>query len=470
MLRDVKTTIADGGLMGTPTGVGIHAKIGVSPIKSSTPIKITGTMSAKRIQETLGFSPLADAVMDSIENGASTIYCIPLPSSKDGTISTVTKTGGTSTATITVSGKPNNAYKFVIKVITGGVPNNATIAYSIDGGAKFSDELTIPLGGTMAINTTGLTLTFVTGSEESGFIENDTYKFTTTEPTANNESLLAAVESLARMEPAVEYVHIVGASTNAQWASCAVLAEKLATMYHRPLFMVFEAPVKAEEETLSTYVTTLKTARSGCDSKYIQVVATRGIYTRMDGTTQEINTAGIICGLYARAKVQQSIGETRTFQISQSKLMSITPAGIDEYTAELDETGYLTLRKYDGLDGFYVTNAKMFAPEGSDYRYAERIRVTNKAVREVRKVLLLQLQSAIDIAKQESEMQAIAKFAEAPLDAMIDTKEISSARVIIPDNQDILTSETLQIIIRFVPVGYMREIEVNLGMENPLLV
>ena len=41
---------------------------------SDTPIIITGDMDAPKIQDRLGLSPLADAVVDSVQFGASRIY------------------------------------------------------------------------------------------------------------------------------------------------------------------------------------------------------------------------------------------------------------------------------------------------------------------------------------------------------------------------------------------------------------
>lgn len=81
MLRDVNTIITDGGLGDTAKGEGIHFKIGVSPVVSDAPIVITGSMNAKKIKEKLGLSPLADACMDSVENGSSMIYCLPVAAS-----------------------------------------------------------------------------------------------------------------------------------------------------------------------------------------------------------------------------------------------------------------------------------------------------------------------------------------------------------------------------------------------------
>ncbi len=90
MLGDVTATVSDG-LLGfeTEKGTGIFAAIGVSPVKADTPLIITGNMGVTKIRERLGLSPLADSVMDSVENGASRIYCIPVKATTEGTISEI---------------------------------------------------------------------------------------------------------------------------------------------------------------------------------------------------------------------------------------------------------------------------------------------------------------------------------------------------------------------------------------------
>jgi len=464
MLRDVKTTITDGGLMSSVSGAGIHVKIGVSPVTATEPIEIRGSMNPRKIQSLLGLSPLADAVMDSVEHGASTLYCIPVAATTDGTTGSVTKTG-TGTGTLTVSGKPNNAYKVVIKITRAGDLNEAAMRYSLDGGITLGDEMVLPLGGVVAINPTGLTLTFAPG--ESGFAAGDQYTFDTVAPGASNEAILTAIEKIRHLKATVEFAHIVGPSDKTLWAAAGVVAQRFFEEYHRPLFFVFEAPVPTTGQTAEAYASSLISDRKGIDNKYLQVIAARGAYKRMDGTTQEMNLAGVICGLYARASVQQSIGETKSFNIADSKLLNLFPAGIEDELEALDAAGYLTLRRYEGLAGYYVTNARMFAPVGSDYQYAERVRVSNKITREVRKAMLLQLQANVDVANLDAELEAISRFAEAPLDRMVEAGEISAARVIIPEDQDILSTDTLELIIRYVPIGYIREIQIDLGMENP---
>ncbi|MFR9191236.1 MAG: DUF2586 family protein [Anaerotruncus massiliensis (ex Togo et al. 2019)] len=192
----------------------------------------------------------------------------------------------------------------------------------------------------------------------------------------------------------------------------------------------------------------------------------------MDGTTQEVNLAGLACGLYAKAPVQVCIGKTRTeagFNIPKTKLTELRPQGIEEITEMLDVAGFLTFREYDGLDDFYVYHTKMMSPDGSDFRYMEDVRVLNKIIRETRKEALLILQDDIDLEDVQGELETRAKFMFTPLQRMIDNKEISSAEITVPEGQEetILEDETMRVKIRYLSRGYIREIEVDLGRSAP---
>ena len=147
MLRDVKHTVTDG-LLGfaTATGDGKSLKIGVSPIVSDTPIIITGDMDATKIKDRLGLSPLADAVMDSVQFGASRIYCLPVSATTAGELGIVSKTGDGG-GSVTVDGSPTNAFSVVVKFTAQGQLNTAAFVYSIDGGKPFTAEITVPVNG-----------------------------------------------------------------------------------------------------------------------------------------------------------------------------------------------------------------------------------------------------------------------------------------------------------------------------------
>ncbi|EJW16256.1 DUF2586 domain-containing protein [Paenibacillus alvei] len=468
MLRDVSTSITDGGLgIGTAKGEGVHVKIGVSPVTSSVPIIVTGNMSASKIKELLGASPLADATMDSVDSGSNKVYCLTVAPSVPGKVGKLLKEG-TGTGNATVTGTPNNAYEVIIKITVAGGLNAAALRYSIDG-ISYSDELTLPASGELLIPETGLTFKFTETDTDkpNSFKVGDSYKVATKAPQMSNKDVLSALDKLRSSSFTFEFIHIVGESAKPLWAALTKEIEKFHFVYKRPVFMVCEATRQQENESIDDYVQRLITDRKGLQNYDLQVVSARSRYTRMDGRTQDINNAGIVCGLYARANPQQSVGETKTFSIPESKMKELLPAGIEDYIGLLDEESFLTFRRYEGLEGFYVTNARMMAPEGSDYRYAEDVRIKNKLIRQTRKEALIHLQSEVDMTDVQGSLETIAKFIETPIDEMVRNKEISAGRITVPAGQDILTTEKLEVIIRYVPVGHIREIRIDLGMENP---
>lgn len=470
MLGDVFTTVSDG-LLGfeTEKGTGIFVAIGVSPIESEGPVIITGNMGVAKIKDRLGLSPLADSVMDSVENGASRIYCFPVKATTEGTLGEIVKTGGGS-GNCAAEGKPNNAYSVLITFTGKGGFNSALFTYSIDGGFSHSSEVTLPMTGEFAIPGTGVTLKFsqAGSTPEDSFQIGDTFSFSTTAPQMTNADALSAIEKLRQFDELFEFVHIIGESTPAMWAAVSQAQIELEEK-HKPLLFVMEAGNIEAGESIDDYALRLEAEKKKLRNKEIAVVAARSLYVKMDGTTVEVNNAGIICGLMAKTNVQQSIGRTRAeagMGISKDKMLELRPAEIKEYTDLLDHAKYITFREYDGLEDFYVTNARVMSPDGSDYRYIEDVRVLNKIIREVRKAGLPLLQEDIDVEDTQGELERRAKYMEAPLDEMVRNKEISSAQITVPEGQDIIKDERMDVIVRYVSRGYIRTIHVDIGRAN----
>ena len=132
MLNDVVHKISDG-LMGFGNSNGT----GVSPVRSSEPIIITSSKKLDYIKNKLGLSPLTDAVMDSIENGAAKIICIPVAPGTEGVITTAEPSVGENSGSVSVTGKPNNAFEIIVEITGQGVLNTAAFKYSINGGDTY---------------------------------------------------------------------------------------------------------------------------------------------------------------------------------------------------------------------------------------------------------------------------------------------------------------------------------------------
>lgn len=477
MLRDVNTTVTDG-LLGfsTTKGDGVHVKIGASPVVSSSPIIITGDMTAEKIKERLGLSPLADAVMDSIEWGSNRILCFPVAASTAGTTGAVTKTG-TGAGSVTITGSPSNTFDVIVKITGKGTLNTAAFIVSINGGYSYSDELTVPLSGTYVIAGTGLTVTFTEAAaadqKANSFLVDDTYKASSTAPTMTNGDVIAAITKLRTYsDEEYEYVHIVGESVLAFWQAVSAAQLELRDTYKKPMFFLMEGYAPNANEDILDYGLRLKTDRKQISNYDIQVVAARGLLVKMDGTTHDVNLAGLVAGLYSKAAVQVCIGKTREeagFGVTKTKLLNLRPQGIETIIEMLDVAGYLTFRGYDGLSDFYVYHTNMMCPDGSDYRYAEDARVRNKIMRETRKEGLRLLQDDIDLEDVQGELETLAKFMFPPLQTMINNRQISSADITVPDGQKdtVLASEKMRVKIRYLSRGYIRELDVDLGRTQP---
>lgn len=475
MLRDVKTTVSDG-LLGfaTSTGDGLSVKIGASPIVSNAPIIITGDMDAGEIRERLGLSPLADAAMDAVQSGAGRIFCIPVAAATAGTLTSVAKEGKGG-GSLTVDGLPTNAFQVVIQITAQGGLNTAAFKASVNGGYSFSDEVTVPATGSHVLEGTGLTIHFAeaadTEEQASSFLVGDTYRFGSTAPTMTNGDVLSAMDKLKVFSQEFEFIHIVGGSTLPLWQAVSEAQKNLMGNCQKPAFILLEAALPEEEVDgeLHDWAFQMEADRKKVKNTDIQVCAAWGRLVRLDGSTQIVNLAGLVSGRYAKAPVQESVGKTRPelgYGFSEKQLEELLPAGYDNTVIELlDTAGFVTFRKYDGLDGFYIYHTKMMCPDGSDYRYAEDVRVRNKIIREIRKKALLFKNDDIDLANIQGELEARAKFIAAPLDRMVEGKEIGSYEIVVLDGHEetFPEDETMRVKIRYLSRGYIREIDVDLG-------
>lgn len=473
MLRDVKTIISDG-LLGfaTATGDGLSVKIGASPVVSDTPIIITGDMDAAKIRGRLGLSPLADATMDAVQGGAARIFCLPVAATTAGTLAPVVQEGDGG-GSLTVDGSPTNAFQVVIQITAQGGLNTAAFKASVNGGYSFSDEVTVPATGSHALEGTGLTLHFAEAADAeeqaSSFLVGDTFRFGSTAPSMTNGDVLSAMGKLKEFSQEFEFVHIVGGSTPPLWQAVSEAQKELAGSCQKPAFLLLEAALPEEDGDLHEWAFQMEADRKKIKNTDIQVCAAWGRLARLDGTTQTVNLAGLVSGRYAKAPVQESVGKTRPelgYGFPEKQLEELLPAGYDNTVIELlDVAGYLTFRKYDGLDGFYIYHTKMMSPDGSDYRYAEDVRVRNKIIREVRKKALLFKNDDIDLTNIQGELETRAKFIAAPLDRMVSGKEIGSYEIIVLDGHEetFPEDETMRVKIRYLSRGYIREIAVDLG-------
>lgn len=301
------------------------------------------------------------------------------------------------------------------------------------------------------------------------------YTFSTTAPTMTNGDVLNAITKLQSFTEEYEFVHIVGESDLPLWQAVGEAQVQLFEMFHKPMFFVMEPgfPVPGKDGDLTDWALEMEAKAKKVRNYNIQVVAAWGRLVKLDGSTKIVNFAGLVSGFYAKSSVQTSIGKTRDeagFGIRKTKLEELLPVALDNDIIELlDLAGFLTFREYDGKDDYFVYHTKVLSPDGSDYRYAEDVRVLNKIIRETRKKGLDLMNDDIDLEDIQGELEARAKFLFEPLQRMIDKKEISSAEIIVMDGHEetFIEDETMRTKIRYVSRGYIREVYIDLARSRP---
>jgi hypothetical protein len=147
---------------------------------------------------------------------------------------------------------------------------------------------------------------------------------------------------------------------------------------------------------------------------------------------------------------------------------------IDKSVIEsLDEKRYLLLLTYPGLAGSFWNDSHTMNEPTSDYAYIENVRTIDKAIRGIRTYLLPYLSSPIYVNADTGQLRPdtvtfLEQLAGRQLEDMERAGELSGYRVEIDPEQNVLTTSTVEFVIKKVGVGIMRTINVKIGYTTKL--
>ncbi|MGE5607414.1 MAG: DUF2586 domain-containing protein [Bacteroidota bacterium] len=468
MLPDVRVKITDGGLgILPPSLAGKHAKVGVCSLGNVNEIVIL--TDRDQVAGALGTGPLANACYDHLTEGGL-VYAVRAAGDVAGEIGEITKTG-TGTGNMTAAGSPLDNYQIIVEILDAGGLNVATFRYTLDGGDTYSPKITVPTAGTYVISGTGITLTF-TIEEGTPFAAGDKYSFNPTAPQASINSINAAIDALLNSNYTYEKIHVVGPSDNSVWAALDIRAKDAESNF-RYISILAEARGPNAGETVDQWVAALLEMRASFASTRVQVCAGRfELVDAFSGLLVDRNGAGIYSGRVAALPVQSSPGKVNVGPLPG--IVKLMPTGINEgHIQTLDEAGFITFRQYVDLNGFYITNGRMMAEVISDYQFEETRRTMDKACRNCRIAALAfehgELEINEDGSINEGSLRSFEAHLQVPLDQMKADKEVSGSKISIDRNQNILSTSKLKAKLRIIPIAIMREIELDIGLENPFI-
>lgn len=188
-----------------------------------------------------------------------------------------------------------------------------------------------------------------------------------------------------------------------------------------------------------------------------------------------VTAVGVMLAVMSLASVHQAISWVGGFPTG----ISVAAFGdgtllrsLDKATIEaLDGYRYLFLQTYPGIAGTYINDSHTLDVATSDYAYIEAVRVMDKAVRGVRVNVTPELGGNVYIDADTGKLQSyscthLETVAGRALEDMEKAGEISGWSCEVDPEQDVLSTSTIEMVMKIVQVGVARTINVKIGFSK----
>lgn len=202
------------------------------------------------------------------------------------------------------------------------------------------------------------------------------------------------------------------------------------------------------------------------------------LYKSKDNKTKAtVSAIGVALGTLSKAAVHQCIAWVKNFPsgISMPALGDGTLVRtIDKGELEkLDTNRYLFLNNVVGVAGSYWNDSHTMDSPISDYAAIESVRTMDKAVRGIRTYLTPELGGNVYIDPDTGKLQSytvshLETTANIPLEEMEKAGELSGYKAEIDAEQDVLSTSSIEVTIKNVPVGVVRKFKVKIGFVKSL--
>lgn len=454
----------------TPTVSGVPAKNADIVVKVETP-GVIGTATLKISTDggkTFGeASPSSEQVVigtSEDETGATLVFPKDAELEADAeyavtvrcAVGPVSRVGDEDSPQVTVAAGKGGVLagaELVIQVVKGGGLNTGTYQLSMDGGDNFERERTIPVDGVAELSAFGVSVTFPEGTYTAG----TAYTCRLLAPTPSIMDVMDALGGPLALYD-VEFVHIAGETDSVDWTAAQAKAEELWNQ-QRPTYFKMETRLPRDGEDLSDFTAYLLAEKQGFAGRFVTVCCQYGEITDGTGATRLRNAGGLQAGRVTSIPVQRATGRVRDGAVTQLTL----PENWEAVQSTLEDAGYLTAKKYAGLDGVYWGDSRTMADVTSDYRYEEVLRTVFKAVRLLR---IAALNSMYDEAGDPLRPDSTTGLAylranlENALDTMVkaNPKELAGYVVDIAPGQDI-ANNGVAVDITLIGIGIIRQIK-----------
>jgi len=182
---------------------------------------------------------------------------------------------------------------------------------------------------------------------------------------------------------------------------------------------------------------------------------------------------GYVLGRLAAETVQRNIGRVRSGVISMEDIYFAGQVQIEDQLNELANTlnnkAYLCFRTHIGKSGHYFVDDPTATADTDDYSSIARVRVIDKVAYLVNQIYTDEILDNILTDSNGNIEAGYARGLEKEIVSQIGSAmegELQQIDCFVDPNQNVLSTETVNVVVSVVPFGYQKAIKVSLGFTN----
>ena len=479
-------TISDGNLQIPSTPQEIPLYIGVS--SAGTVATLYYETNGNTALSHLGYGPLTDDGLPGLE-AAGAAFFLKLTGSVAAVLGAVTATRvGTSVGTITLTGTAYRDYRLrVVITATTAALGSGKFKFSLDNGNTYSEELTIPSGGTYTIPNSGVILTFNLQAGTPDFEVGDVHTSTCTCAHWNTTNLAAGITALLASPlltgRKIRKVFFTGipATASAAATNAAAIATHMSTLQgldHFARAMMDCGSLDTAAGVLTDYVAAFSDSRvfpvwGRCERTAALPTAGYGL--------PMVSPVGAAALRAIEAEISENLGRVKSGPLRGVK--STTLEHDENISASFAADNKInTLRTHRNKSGgAYLTNAFLKSPAGSDFKYWDYGVTLDTAAQAIKQAadnwLLEKLRAMTDGTGNLNPVDAerVKQSVEGPLASVINKptisgldSHVSAQELVVETNYDFLTTAELRITYRMIPTVPVEGGTITLGLTRSI--
>jgi hypothetical protein len=429
--------------------------------------------------DTLGQGPLSEQLCSVLDVAGGPVYAMRLTGSIAGAAGAVTVARlSTSTGTLTVAGAPFDAYYARVEIVGSGTVGAARFRYCLDASPllkadqyTWSEALTVPAGGSYPVPNTNLAITFVPGAGAVFFEAGDVFSFACSAPYYTTSDLAAAIAVV--LADSAEFAAVVlggeppsGAAGATMFAAFSTHLQSLQAQF-RYVRGIMDMGTDTPAAVIAAFAAQASGRIAPCYGDC--AIASSKPFAGWGTPSRPITVP--IAARAAASAISTDLG-----RFADGPLTGVVAISHDEFRTELlDAQKISTLRTWQGAPGFYVCNARLKSPVGSDFLYWQHGRVMDAACDTTVKAQMPFVNTSVrtkgdgsiderDAARMEAKViSALTDRLLSPSTAEGTPGHVSDLDYAIDRGNNVLTTFTLQSTVAVQPRGYVKTLATDIS-------